>query len=266
MADETTPRRIGVRWWPAALLLLAAGAALAFSLAGNGEDQQAKVVGALSIGLLLPVGLFLWLVLFSRLPGRVRARWALGIAAAAALFLIFFRVQGFTGDLLPIFEPRFGGGPRLIAETTSARVDISSSAEDFPQFRGASRDGRVPGAKLARDWQAKAPRELWRRPIGAGWSAFAIAGQLAVTQEQREGQEVVTAYQLATGEPAWSHAAPGSFENALGGDGPRATPTIAGGQVFTFGPTGLLRALDLGTGKLAWSRQAAEENGGRRPE
>src|SRR5690606_30972349 len=98
MTCEKMRRQTGIRWWPALLLLLAAGAGVAFSLAGDGEDQQAKVVGALSIGLLLPVGLFLWLVLFSRLPGRVRAGWAVGLIAAAAVFLIFFRVQGFTGN------------------------------------------------------------------------------------------------------------------------------------------------------------------------
>lgn len=251
-----------IRWWPAVLMVALAAAALLRAFLGDAENRQAVVL----VGLLLPAGLFLWLVLLSRLPGRLRARCAAAGAAAALLFFALFRVQGFTGNLLPILEPRFGGGPRLKAETTTAKVDISASADDFPQFRGAARDGRVPGTRLARDWAARPPRELWRRPVGAGWSGFAVVGGLAITQEQREGQEVVAAYELASGAPVWSHAAPGSFENALGGDGPRGTPTVAGGQVFTFGPTGLLRALDLSTGGLLWSRQAAEENGGKRPE
>lgn len=255
-----------IRWWPAVLILLLGIAGLLLVQLGNAQDQQKQMVGTMLVGFLLPAGLFLWLVLFSRLPGRRRALFAAAGAAGLVLFLALFRVQGFTGNLLPILEPRFGGGPRLEAQSTTAKVDIATSADDFPQFRGAARDGRVPDARLARDWAARPPRELWRRPVGEGWSGFAVVGQLAVTQEQREGQEVVAAYDTAGGEPLWSHAAAGSFENALGGNGPRATPTIEGGQVFAFGPTGLLRALELSTGRLLWSRQAAEENDGQRPE
>lgn len=258
--------KVRIRWWPPLLLLVLAAAGLLSIWLGEGEDQQARVMSTVLICLLLPALLFVWLVLFSRLPGRLRARWALGGGAAALLFFALFRVQGFTGNLVPIVGPRFGGGPRLAATSTTAAVDIASTPFDFPQFRGAARDGRVAGVRLARDWSAKPPRELWRRPVGEGWSGFAVVGKLAITQEQREGQELVAAYHLDTGEPLWSHAAPGQFENALGGNGPRGTPTAFGGQVFTFGPTGLLRALDLSTGKLLWSRQAAEENGGKVPE
>jgi outer membrane protein assembly factor BamB len=265
-ATPATPWTRPIRWWPAAVLgLLALAAAIAIVF-GDSEDEQKRTMQLMLIGILLGFGLLAWLLFFSRLPGRVRKRIALGTLAAAVFFFAFFRIQGFTGNLLPVVEPRFGGGPPLAATSTTAAVDIAGSPFDFPQFRGAARDGRVAGVRLDRDWNAKPPRELWRRPVGEGWSGFAVVGQLAVTQEQRENQEVVAAYDLATGEPLWSHAAPGHFDNALGGNGPRGTPTIEGGQVFTFGPTGLLRALDLSTGKLSWSRPAAEENGGKVPE
>jgi outer membrane protein assembly factor BamB len=265
-ALPATPGTRRIRWWPAAVLgLLALVAAIAIVF-GDSEDEQQRTMQLMLIGILLGFGLLAWLLIFSRLPGRFRLRIALGALAATVLFFAFFRIQGFTGNLLPVVEPRFGGGPRLAATSTTAAVDIASSPFDFPQFRGAARDGRVTGVKLAPDWNAQAPRELWRRPVGEGWSGFAVVGKLAITQEQREGQEVVAAYDLATGEPLWSHAAPGHFENALGGNGPRATPTVEAGQVFTYGPTGLLRALELSTGKLLWSRQAAEEHGAKVPE
>ena len=271
MIDSTTqspgkPPASKIRWWPAALLSSMALLAAIAILFGASEDEQKRAVQLMLIFVLYGLGMWLWLLFFGRLPGRLRKRIALGTVAAATLFLLLFRIQGFTGNLLPIVEPRFGGGPRLAATTTTVAVDIAATPFDFPQFRGAARDGRVAGVRLARDWSAKPPRELWRRPVGEGWSGFAVVGKLAITQEQRDGQEVVAAYDVATGEPLWSHAAPGQFENALGGNGPRATPTVEGGQVFTSGPTGLLRALDLSTGKLLWSRQAAEENGGKVPE
>jgi 4-amino-4-deoxy-L-arabinose transferase-like glycosyltransferase len=55
----------------------------------------------------------------------------------------------------------------------------------FPQFLGPSRDGTLDTPCLARDWTARPPRQLWRQPLGQGWSGFAISGGVAVTQEQR---------------------------------------------------------------------------------
>ena len=255
-----------IRWWPAVALTGLASVLLAAVWLREAVDQQRQVVTTLVVGIFFALGLILWLVFFSRLRPRLRGGIALGSLAATLLFFTFFRVQGVSGNFIPILSPRFGGGPRLAAQSTTAKVDIATSPNDFPQFRGPARDGRVEGVRLGRDWVTHPPHELWRRPVGSGWSGFAVVGQLAITQEQREDQEVVTAYDLVSGEPRWSHAAPGFFENTLGGDGPRATPTVEGGEVFTFGPTGLLRALELSTGRLLWSRQAAEENGGKRPE
>ena len=267
MNEVTSPAaRRPIRWWPAILMILLALAALLAVWLREAADNQIRVIATLTTFLFLSGGLFLWAVLLSRLPGRLRLRIAGGGVLAVVLFFGLFRIEGFTGNLLPILKFRPLAGERLSAESTTAKVDIATSPDDFPQFRGATRDGRVPGVKLARDWLARPPKELWRRPIGTGWSGFAVVGQLAITQEQREGQDMVTAYELSTGAPVWSHAVDGFYDSSLGGEGPRATPTVADGQVFAFGPTGLLRAIELATGKLLWSRQAAEENGGVVPE
>jgi outer membrane protein assembly factor BamB len=107
---------------------------------------------------------------------------------------------------------------------------------------------------------------VWRQPIGKGWSGFAVARGLAVTQEQREERESVVAYDLASGALRWSHRGGRGFESAMAGDGPRATPVIEGDRVYTLGVNGVLTALELGSGRVLFERDVLAENGAGRPD
>jgi outer membrane protein assembly factor BamB len=119
----------------------------------------------------------------------------------------------------------------------------------------------VRGIHLARDWEANPPQIVWQQPIGAGWSAFAVSGPWAITHEQRGDREVVVCYELLTGKIHWTHSNAGRFTSDLGSDGPRATPTVAGGKVYAQGALGVLDCLDANTGQLLWSRNIFEDNG-----
>jgi len=96
--------------------------------------------------------------------------------------------------------------------------------------------------------------------VGGGYSGFAVEGNALVTLEQRRDQEVVVCYDTASGAERWTYAYSALFAETLGGNGPRATPTIAGDSIYSLGAKGKLVCLDLKSGALRWEADILKEN------
>lgn len=229
------------------------------------KQRQDKWIFTAGIGLVAWAGFLIWVLLLSR--WRARARWSvfLGTMALVIFCRLGLRISGVTGDLLPIVEGRWTKSAAVSATqiVKSAPAEPAALTNRYPQFLGPDRNGVLSGPQLARDWKLSAPVELWRCAVGPAWSGFALEGSRAVTQEQRGAEELVVCRELATGRELWSHSDRSRYATTIAGEGPRATPTIAGDRVFTMGGAGVLNCLDLATGRVIWGtntiRQLAAE-------
>jgi outer membrane protein assembly factor BamB len=125
---------------------------------------------------------------------------------------------------------------------------------DWPQWRGPRRDGTAAFSAPAA-WPAALSRR-WELVVGAGHSSPVIAGDRVIVHTREGEREVARALDLKSGKPLWrdDYAAPYTMNPAARahGPGPKSTPAVAGGRVFTFGISGILSAYDVSTGKLLW--------------
>ncbi|HVK07267.1 MAG TPA: PQQ-binding-like beta-propeller repeat protein, partial [Gemmataceae bacterium] len=179
------------------------------------------------------------------------------------------------GNFFPVFAPRdwvldtfLGGSRDSILERhresqlkADGGADLTVKAGDFAEYRGPNRDGDAGGTPILKAWSAgSGPKEVWRQPVGGGYAAFAVANGFLVTIEQRRDREVVTCYRADSGQEVWATGWDAKFQESLGGDGPRATPTIAHGDVFALGAKGRLVCMNGADGKEKWAVETLDGN------
>jgi outer membrane protein assembly factor BamB len=153
----------------------------------------------------------------------------------------------------------------LCAAALFALVVINVGAvaiDDWPQWRGRNRDGIASEKGLLKAWPQGGPPLAWRaNGLGDGYSSFSVVGGKLYTLGARGGTEYVMAFDEATGKKVWEVANGRRFGNDQG-DGPRGTPTISGGNVYAYGASGDLSALDAASGKILWKVNVLEKFGG----
>jgi len=205
-----------------------------------------------------------WAVASRNLPEVPRRVTMIATILLASGFWVLLRTNGMTSNLHHDFAWRWAETQEehFLVQTSKellTRPSVTKAGEYWPGFRGSDRDAIIHGLNIKTDWNTSPPVEIWRRPVGPGCSSFGVSDGLLYTQEQRGDSEAVTCYDLATGKPVWIHNDKARFWDSHAGAGPRSTPTLYNGHVYTLGATGILNVLDAQDGSVIWSRDIAKD-------
>ncbi len=147
-------------------------------------------------------------------------------------------------------------------------------AEDWPRWRGPRADGTWSGPAVPASWPENGLPELWRRPVGGGYSGVIVAsGRVYVTDHLPADSEAdqpeverVLCFDAATGDDLWTHAYQVAYGELDYGSGPRAAPTYHGGLLYTLGAMGHVFCLNVRSGETVWSHDLVAENRATIPE
>lgn len=133
----------------------------------------------------------------------------------------------------------------------------------WPQWRGPNRDSVWPARVTVEKWSEQLDL-MWKDPIGGGYGGVAVADNRVIVLDRvkapRERERVV-ALDLATGKTLWVHEYAVAYGGLDYGNGPRSTPTVHDGRVYTLGALGHLHCLDASTGRVIWSHSCETEYG-----
>ncbi len=161
-------------------------------------------------------------------------------------------------DGRPPAEPR----PNPLVAFHRAAKPLAEKAEtgDWADFLGPQHNATSRETHILQSFDDGGPALVWEMAKGTGYSSPAIQGGYLIYFHRQASQEVVEALHPETGKRYWRYAYPTDFEDRYGyNNGPRASPVIAGGRVYTYGAQGMLHCLRLSTGQMLWRRDIAKE-------
>ncbi len=135
-----------------------------------------------------------------------------------------------------------------------------ASGQDWPTYRGVRQTGTASETGVF-DREAFGLTMAWKRPLGSGYSAISVAGDVGVTMFTDGTDDLLTAFDIATGEEHWRYRIAEMYAGHTGSDdGPISTPMIHDGVVYGLGPRGQLFAVHLDDGSEVWSRVLGEDD------
>jgi outer membrane protein assembly factor BamB len=156
----------------------------------------------------------------------------------------------------------FHQNSELIQRLASAELAEQSSSQapvgEWPQWRGPNRDGLSRETGLLALWPESGPKVIWQQPASAGYSDLVIAGGKAITLFQDGEYEAVVCWNASTGQELWRYKYACQYVDPQG-SGPRSTPAIDRGYVYSIGARGMFHCLSVEDGKVNWKHDLAQK-------
>jgi outer membrane protein assembly factor BamB len=190
-----------------------------------------------------------------RKPGKRRiVGWSLGIGSGLVLLI------GAGIAISKLDLERVRADPARLEKLAKQELltDRSAGTNDWPQWRGPNRDGLSLETGLLQSWPTDGPRVVWKRPIGRGFSSAAVVAGRLYTMDDDGKSEAVVCLDAATGDELWRSSYDAHFDERFG-SGPRSTPAVDSGLLYTLGGTGILRCCRADTGAVVWQHDLAAE-------
>jgi outer membrane protein assembly factor BamB len=140
-------------------------------------------------------------------------------------------------------------------DLASVGTNSTVRGEDWPQWQGVRGDSRWEGPAFSHDWEKAPPRQVWKSSISPGYSGIAVVGNRLYSMDrptEPKEHERITCRDTATGDVVWEHLYPAVYGKLDYPKGPRATPTVHDGRVYTMGAVGHVHCLDAREGRVLW--------------
>ena len=145
----------------------------------------------------------------------------------------------------------------LVLAPLTALVDAQRPSTDWTQWRGPNRDGAIAGFTAPAAWP-KALTQRWKAEVGTGYATPLVAGNRVYMFSRLGDNETMTALDADSGKILWQQGYPAVFTmqsaTVRHGPGPKSTPVLANGRIYSIGMTGIVTAWDAASGKMLWRK------------
>ena len=145
----------------------------------------------------------------------------------------------------------------LVLASLTALVDAQRPSSDWTQWRGPNRDGAIAGFTAPAAWP-KALTQRWKTEVGPGYATPLVVGNRVYMFSRLGDNETMSALDADSGKVLWQQGYPAVFTmqsaTVRHGAGPKSTPVVANGRIYSIGMTGVVTAWDAASGKTLWQK------------
>ena len=151
----------------------------------------------------------------------------------------------------------------LVVVGVSTTIAAGAAGQEWPQWRGPNRDGAVASFREPVTWPDTLTQQ-WTVEVGLGYATPLLVGDRIYTYTRQNDDEVMSAIDVRDGTVVWRTNYPAPFNMSSGtarhGPGPKSTPALGDGRLFTLGMSGIVSAFSVETGRLLWQTPASSVN------